>query len=152
MRFFAAAESSHVPLDSPARGNATMSVDAPELPQATKLALDRTRLAYERTLMAWVRTSTSLISFGFSIYKFFDYLRESQPVPPPSGTLTTRHFALLMIGIGIVALVLATIEHRRNLEALRREYGKVPYSVATLLAVLMSLFGVAGLLAVFFRK
>ena len=32
--------------------------------------MDRTRLAYERTLMAWVRTATSLISFGFTIYKF----------------------------------------------------------------------------------
>ena len=45
------------------------------LPDATKLAVERTRLAYERTLMAWVRTSTSLISFGFTIYKFFQYLR-----------------------------------------------------------------------------
>ena len=39
----------------------------------TKLAVDRTRLAYERTLMAWVRTATSLISFGFTIYKFFEF-------------------------------------------------------------------------------
>ena len=41
------------------------------LPLNNQLALDRTRLAYERTLMAWVRTATSLISFGFTIYKFF---------------------------------------------------------------------------------
>ena len=42
------------------------------LPDAsTGLAVDRTRLSYERTLMAWIRTSTSLITFGFSIYKFF---------------------------------------------------------------------------------
>lgn len=37
----------------------------------THLAVGRTRLAYERTMMAWVRTATSLIIFGFSIYKFF---------------------------------------------------------------------------------
>ena len=37
----------------------------------TQLAFDRTRLAYDRTMMAWVRTATSLISFGFTIYKFF---------------------------------------------------------------------------------
>ena len=43
------------------------------LDAGTRLAVDRTRLAYERTLMAWVRTATSLISFGFTIYKFFEF-------------------------------------------------------------------------------
>ena len=38
---------------------------------STNLSVDRTRLSYERTLMSWVRTSTSLITFGFTIYKFF---------------------------------------------------------------------------------
>ena len=40
---------------------------------ATQLALDRTWLAHERTLMAWIRTSVSMISFGFTIYKFFQF-------------------------------------------------------------------------------
>ena len=29
--------------------------------------------------MAWVRTATSLISFGFTIFKFFQFLREDRP-------------------------------------------------------------------------
>jgi len=37
----------------------------------TRLAVDRTWLAHERTMLAWVRTAASLISFGFTIYKFF---------------------------------------------------------------------------------
>ena len=40
---------------------------------STQMALDRTWLAHERTLMAWVRTATSMISFGFTIYKFFEF-------------------------------------------------------------------------------
>jgi len=40
---------------------------------STRLAYDRTRLAYENTMMAWVRTATSLITFGFSVYKFFQF-------------------------------------------------------------------------------
>jgi putative membrane protein len=47
------------------------AMSAPELDTATKLAYDRTRLAYENTMMSWVRTATSLITFGFSVYKFF---------------------------------------------------------------------------------
>jgi uncharacterized membrane protein YidH (DUF202 family) len=45
-------------------------------PEATELAVERTWLAYERTLMAWVRTATSMISVGFSIYKFFQFEKE----------------------------------------------------------------------------
>ena len=43
-----------------------------------QLAFERTFLAYERTRIAWVRTALSLISFGFVIAKFFQYLREKQ--------------------------------------------------------------------------
>jgi uncharacterized membrane protein YidH (DUF202 family) len=43
----------------------------PPLDRSTELAFERTRVAYERTMMAWIRTATSLITFGFTIYKFF---------------------------------------------------------------------------------
>jgi putative membrane protein len=118
-----------------------------DLPAATRLAVDRTRLAYERTLMAWTRTATSLISFGFTIYKFFQYLRDERPVAE-TGLLGPRGFALLMIGIGLCALVAATLEHRQSMQALRAEYGAVPYSLATVVAGLIGLLGIAGLLAV----
>lgn len=103
--------------------------------------------------MAWVRTSTSLISFGFTIYKFFQYLHENQQVPVAEILIGPRGFALLMIGIGLTSLVLATVEHRRSMQALRTEYGAiVPYSLATTIAGLIGLLGVLGLLAVAFRQ
>ena len=80
---------------------------------STRLAVDRTRLAYERTLMAWVRTATSLISFGFTIYKFFQFEMAKQPLRE-SPVLGPRGFALIMIAIGLVSLLLSTIEHRRT--------------------------------------
>jgi len=43
----------------------------PALDLSTKLAVDRTRASYERTMMSWIRTATSMITFGFSVYKFF---------------------------------------------------------------------------------
>ena len=122
-----------------------------DLPAATRLALDRTRLAYERTLMAWTRTATSLISFGFTIYKFFEYLREGRQVAD-GGVLGPRGFALMMIGIGLAALVFATFEHRRNLKALRTDYGTVPYSLAAVVAGLIAILGVAGMLSVLFQR
>jgi len=115
-----------------------------ELPDATKLALDRTRLAYERTLMAWVRTATSLISFGFTIFKFFQYLREDRP-QLSDGVIGPRGFALLMISIGLTALALATFEHRRHMNALRMSYGPMPISLAAVVAALIAVLGVFGL-------
>jgi uncharacterized membrane protein YidH (DUF202 family) len=42
--------------------------------------------------MAWVRTASSLISFGFTIYKAFEYLRQRQP-DVAHGVLGPRNFA-----------------------------------------------------------
>ena len=52
-----------------------------ELKLVDMLALDRNKLAAERTLMAWVRTSLSMISFGFTIYKFLQAIDEQSTVP-----------------------------------------------------------------------
>ena len=46
--------------------------------ERTDAAMTRTRMAAERTLMAWIRTSLSMISFGFTILKFFEFLHEAQ--------------------------------------------------------------------------
>lgn len=118
---------------------------------STILAVDRTRLAHDRTLMAWVRTATSLISFGFTIYKFFEYLHEQQGTQS-RGRFGPRQFATLMIVIGILALVLATFQHRRDMQTLRAHHPEVPYSLATVLAGLISILGVLALLAVLFRQ
>jgi len=118
---------------------------------ATILATDRTRLAHDRTLMAWVRTATSLISFGFTIYKFFQYMQEKN-VNPPERLLGPRRFAVLMIGTGIVALALATWQHIRDVRRLRAVHPEVPFSLASVLAGLMSLLGVIALFAVLFRQ
>jgi putative membrane protein len=125
------------------------SISGPSV--STLLAIDRTRLAHDRTLMAWVRTSTSLISFGFTIYKFFQYMQEKGTLRQDR-LIGPREFALLMISIGIIALVLATWQHRRDMRVLRTTHPEVPYSLATVLAGLMSVLGLVALLAVIFRQ
>ena len=122
----------------------------PPLTDATVLAVERTRAAHDRTLLAWVRTSVSLISFGFTIYKFFQYLREGR-AGTFDGAFGPRPFALMMIAIGLVALLLATADHRRHMAHLRAEYGSIPYSLAAVVALLIGVLGVVGLVAVLFR-
>src|SRR5262244_549869 len=102
--------------------------------------------------MAWVRTATSLISFGFTIYKFFQFLREQNEVAHPAHLLGPRQFALLMILTGLVALVLATVQHRQDMKTLRAHYPEFPYSLATITAILVAGLGFMGLFAVIFRQ
>lgn len=119
---------------------------------STNLAVARTRLAYERTLMAWVRTATSLISFGFTIYKFFQYLREQGGGGHSERIFGPREYALGMISIGLVALLFATLQHLRNMKTLRAKFPPVAYSEAAALAALISVLGIVALLAVIFHQ
>jgi putative membrane protein len=121
------------------------------LDPSTRLAVDRTRMAYDRTLMAWTRTAMSLITFGFSIYKFFQ-IELDRGVSKSGGLIGPREFALLMIIIGLVSLCLATLEHRRDLRALNAEYPGGRQPLARVLAALISILGLVALIAVIFRE
>jgi putative membrane protein len=121
-----------------------------QLDRSTELAFARTRVAYERTMMAWIRTSTSLITFGFSIYKFFQL--EGLGNPQQDRLIGPRGFAFMLVSIGLISLLLATIEHRQNIRALGAEYAGKQRSLAVLLATLISILGILALLAMIFRQ
>lgn len=118
----------------------------------TSLAVERTRLAYERTMMAWVRTATSLISFGFTIYKFFQLQLEGKAPLAHRSLIGPREFALLMIGTGLAALVLSSIQHWHGVQTLRATYGRAPFSVAGAVAALVGLLGIVAFGSVIFRQ
>lgn len=120
--------------------------------QSTQLALERTVLAHERTLMAWVRTATAMISFGFTIYKFFDYLRSSNQLNATPHLFGPRAFAMSMIGVGLIALVLAIIEHRRSLGVLQRSGAVLRWSLSQTFAILVAVLGIVGLVLVILRQ
>jgi inner membrane protein YidH len=122
-----------------------------QLPDTNHLAADRTRLAHERTLMAWIRTAVSLISFGFTIFKFFQYLREAKPDPAHDHVIGPHLFAILMIAIGLTALTLAWIQTRQELKILRQQAGPTPYSLASVIGAMVAGLGVVALTAVVLR-
>ena len=116
--------------------------------ERTDLAAERTRLAHERTLMAWVRTAASLISFGFTIYKFFQYMNE-QKGGGPGSDVGPRSYALAMISVGLVSLVVATIEHQNGRKALGPA---APRSLALIVAALVAALGILGMVLVLLRQ
>ena len=116
-----------------------------------RLAVERTQLAHERTLMAWVRTSASLISFGFTIYKFFDFEAGRGAVGATNRLLSPRQFGMIMIAIGVVSLALATVQHYRTSKRMRSSYGEGDRSVALIVAVIVSVMGILALVVTAFR-
>jgi putative membrane protein len=121
----------------------------PHAPDSNQMALDRTWLAHERTLMAWVRTATSMISFGFTIYKFFQF-EVQKDTSIRRGLLTPRDFALVMVSIGLVSLLAATLSHRQQVRVLRPLLGG-RHSLAEVIAYFVSVFGILVLLSTVFR-
>jgi putative membrane protein len=117
---------------------------AAQLPNSNELAMERTWLAHERTLMAWVRTAASMISFGFTIYKFFQF-EANKSGEIRHGIFSPRDFALIMVSIGLISLMAAAIGHRRYVLRMGDAVeGK--HSLAGAIAWIVSAFG----LVVFF--
>lgn len=118
----------------------------------TRLAVDRTWLAHERTMLAWVRTATSLISFGFTIYKFFQ-LEIGKNLDRTDPLIGPRGFALILIATGIGSLVLAFIEHRQSMRTMRATFGDItPKSVAGMVAFVVGGLGILTIIVVTLRQ
>lgn len=129
----------------------TLQPTKPVLDRSTELALARTRAAYDRTMMAWIRTATSLITFGFTVYKFFQIERPRGA--RPVHLIGPRDFAIALVSIGLFALVLATLENRQNMKTLRAEYTQtLPLSLSGLAAAAISLLGIAALILIVLRQ
>src|ERR1700722_15412981 len=86
--------------------------------ERTDLALQRTIIAAERTLMAWIRNALSMIGFCFSIYKFFQYQAEKIAAGNIRRPNAPRNLGLSLIALGTLALVAATWQHRKFLNAI----------------------------------
>jgi putative membrane protein len=124
--------------------------EKPEKPDMTTLALERTFLAHERTLMAWTRTAASMIGFGFTMYKFFQF--ELERTAPVSSPISPRLFGLVLIAFGLVSLVMGTVQEMAGVRRLRTHWPEAPRSVASLLAVLVAVLGLGALIATIGRK
>ena len=117
--------------------------------ERTDLALMRTALASDRTLLAWLRTSLSLITFGFTIYKFFQFLVESGAAEPGWQASGPRHFAVALVSLATVMLAWQGAVHYRLLKRLsrvrRRKAPVTPTLVASGAVVVLGLFLLASI-------
>jgi putative membrane protein len=123
-------------------GGGTTDIGTQLAHERTDLAVSRSYMAIERTLMAWIRTSLSMISFGFTIGKLGQVLKDLK-IEGPGGkihTVSTEEIAHFLVILGTVALIGAAIQHRIHVKelyamGLRRQVS-ITFVVAVLLAAL----------------
>jgi putative membrane protein len=118
----------------------------------TRLSVERTDLAADRTLMAWIRTAFSMISFGFTIGKFFQYLNEQAKRPPQLGG--GRMLAVVLITLGLFSLLVGVWEYHRTIARVETLVGgprPVRPRPVLLIAVLVALVALLAYVGMFFR-
>ena len=119
--------------------------------ERTDLALQRTIIASDRTLMAWIRTALSMIGFGFTIYKFFQYLPEEIASGNIKRPQAPRNFGLSLIALGTLALIGAALQHRNLLKRIGASRSQQAFSVSLVVAVAVILIGIAAFYGVLLR-
>ena len=111
-------------------------------------ALVRTAFSSEQTLMSWIRTSLSLFTFGFSITQFFYYLEQQKEGTGLSSG--PRRFGMSLVCVGILVLVLATVEHVQRLRRMKTQ--GLPPDASSFLpigsAVALLAIGIAALVSI----
>jgi len=120
--------------------------------ERTDLALQRTIIAAERTLMAWIRTALSMIGFGFTIYKFFQYLPADIAAGKVHRPDAPRNLGLTLIALGTLALAAAAWNHRRYLNELGVSHKKHIWSISFVVSVFVVLIGVIAFYGVLLRS
>lgn len=112
---------------------------------------ERTFLAFDRTLLAWVRTSTSLLTFGFGIYKLLEQQSREPGSHPVLDIFSPRFIGIAMIAVGFIGLLMAVVEYvsfaRNNGRSVRQTWfssSLIVSYVVLLLCVLILTGAVVG--------
>jgi putative membrane protein len=103
------------------------------------LGVMRTMMAADRTLMAWIRTALSMFTFGYTLYKVLQEVKEIGRVEIHD--TAPRNAGVLLTLAGTVALVLGIFEYFGTLRMLRRSYRFRRARPALIMSVVMAIAG-----------
>jgi len=126
----------------------------------TGMSFQRTRLSADRTLMSVIRTSLSLIGFGFTIFQFFEKLRDAGTL---SHAAAPRNFGVSLVLLGILMLVIGIVYHIQFMIGLRDERNamheaglihgesRFPPSFTLVTALVLLLIGLVAIVSMVFQ-
>jgi putative membrane protein len=101
--------------------------------------------------MAWIRTALSMIGFGFSIYKFFQYLPEEIAAGNIQRPQAPRNLGLSLIALGTLALGAAAWQHLNFLKEIGVSPARYLASISFVVAIAVILIGCVTFYGVLLR-
>ena len=102
--------------------------------------------------MAWIRTAISMIGFGFTIYKFFQYLPSDIAKGNTMHPQAPRNLGLTLIALGTLALAAATWQHRTFLREIGAWHSRRGWSLSFAVAIAVVLIGILTFYGVLLRE
>lgn len=126
----------------------------------TGMSFQRTRMSADRTLMSVIRTALSLISFGFTIFQFFQKMRESNTI---SHAGSARNFGATLVVLGVIMLILGIVYHLKFMTGLRKTRSRMtqgglvhgesdfPPSMTLITAVILLVIGLVAIVSMTFH-
>jgi uncharacterized membrane protein YidH (DUF202 family) len=119
----------------------------------TDLAIQRTKMAADRSLLAWIRTALSMIGFGFTIYKFFQYMPEELATGNVRRPQAPRNLGLTLIALGTLALAAAAWQHWNVLKkTIRTRQAQPVWTFPFVVAILVIVIGLITFYGVLLRS
>lgn len=100
--------------------------------------------------MAWIRTAISMIGFGFSIYKFLQYLPEEIAAGNIRRPNAPRNLGLTLIALGTLGLAAAAWQHWQFLKTIDASH-KRHLSVSFALSIAVVAMGFIAFYGVLWR-
>lgn len=100
------------------------------------IQLERTRTAFERLQLAWIRSCLTMITIGVGAYEYF-YNRQEKGQATLLNLITGRELGFFLIAAAFTMLLLATIQHTKNMATLKKQYPTMRFSVAMVLSYLL---------------
>jgi len=122
----------------------------------TGMSFQRTRMSADRTLMSVMRTALSLIGFGFTIFQFFQKMRDADVLHRVNAP---RNFGIALVIIGIAMLILGIVYHIQFMTGLRKTREEMtaeglihgesvfPPSLTLITATILLLVGIAAVIS-----
>ena len=110
--------------------------------ERTDLSVERTVMAAGRTLMAWIRTALSMISFGFTIYKFLQAAVQNG-VDKRLNVMGPRRLGLFLIALGVISVILGSVEYFQTVKRLDKMSPNAykPVNFSFIMGLLIGLLG-----------
>ena len=112
--------------------------------------LEKSRIALERLQLNWIKWNLTCIALGFTAYKFY-YARVEKGDNLIGYYITGREIGIFLAFLGLITLLFATVQHRKNIAKLKLQYTSMHYSLSLRLSYVVLGFSVIVLLMIILR-